>query len=52
MATNIAVLFTGGVFSGRKTKSSGCQPEAMARPVRPFVRLSMTAHSSAIRAGW
>ena len=43
---------SGGVFSGRSTKSSGCQPEAMASPARPLVRLSITAHSSAMRAGW
>ena len=52
IASIIAVLLAGGVFSGRSTKSSGCQPEAMARAARPFVRLSMTAHSSAMRATW
>ncbi len=52
IAAYIAVLFAGGAFSGRSTKSSGCQPEAMPRPARPFVRLSITAHSSAMRAGW
>ena len=51
-ASYIFALFSGGAFSGRSTKSSGCQPEAMPRPVRPLVRLSITAHSSAIRAGW
>ncbi len=48
----IDFLLLGGVFSGRKTKSSGCQPAAIPRPARPSVRLSITAHSSAIRAGW
>jgi hypothetical protein len=52
IASNIAGLLAGGVFSGRSTKSSGCQPEAMASPARPLVRLSITAHSSAMRAGW
>ena len=51
MESYIAGLFSGGVFSGRSTKSSGCHPLAMASPTRPFVRLSITAHSSAIRAG-
>ena len=52
IACIIAGLLWGGAFSGRSTKSSGCQPLAMASPARPLVRLSMTAHSSAIRAGW
>src|SRR3990167_8432576 len=52
VAANMAALLCGGVFSGRSTKSSGCQPLATASPARPFVRLSITAQSSAIRAGW
>lgn len=40
------------MFSGRSTKSSGCHPEAMASAARPLVRLSITAQSSAMRAGW
>lgn len=39
-------------FSGAKTKSLACQPDATEMPTRPPDRLSTRDHSSATRTGW
>ena len=38
-------------FSGRSTKSLGCQPDATEMPTRPLERLSTMLQASATRIG-